>query len=227
MKPMPMPDGWAMSMTWTRMPGQTWLAAGASFVAVWLVMNVAMMMPSLVPMLNRYRGDVGTSGKADLGKLTALLTLGYFFVWTVVGAVVFPVGAAIATAVMHLPALARVVPAAVGIVVLIASALQLSAWKARHLACWREGPRRDRSSSPDTGAAWRHGLRLGVQCVRCSAGPMAGLLVFGVMDLRAMAVVTLVITAERMAATERVARVIGAFGVVTGMLMLARAATLG
>jgi predicted metal-binding membrane protein len=33
---------------------------------------------------------------------------------------------------------ARAVPIAVGVVVLIAGSLQLTAWKARHLACCRE-----------------------------------------------------------------------------------------
>ena len=44
---MPMPGGWTMSMAWMRMPEQTWLGAAASFLAMWVVMMVAMMMPSL------------------------------------------------------------------------------------------------------------------------------------------------------------------------------------
>src|SRR5450432_4090 len=52
---MPMPGGWTMSMTWMMMPGQTWLGAIASFLGMWLVMMVAMMLPSLAPMLSRYR----------------------------------------------------------------------------------------------------------------------------------------------------------------------------
>jgi predicted metal-binding membrane protein len=35
----------------------------------------------------------------------------------------------------------RAVPIAVGVVVLIAGALQFTAWKAHHLACCREAPR--------------------------------------------------------------------------------------
>src|SRR6266478_2366089 len=46
---MPMPGDWTMSMTWMRMPGQTWLGAAASFLGMWVVMMVAMMLPSLVP----------------------------------------------------------------------------------------------------------------------------------------------------------------------------------
>jgi len=41
---MDMPGGWTMSMMWMRMSGQTWPAAGALFVLVWLVMMVAMML---------------------------------------------------------------------------------------------------------------------------------------------------------------------------------------
>src|SRR5439155_4659683 len=45
---MPMPGGWTMSMAWMRMPGQTWPGAAASFLCMWVVMMVAMMLPSLV-----------------------------------------------------------------------------------------------------------------------------------------------------------------------------------
>ena len=33
------------------MSGHTWLGAAASFLGMWVVMMVAMMLPSLVPML--------------------------------------------------------------------------------------------------------------------------------------------------------------------------------
>ena len=108
---------------------------------------------------------------------------------------------------MQLPSLARVVPMAVGVVVLIAGALQFTAWKARHLACCREAPGRGRTLSADAGTAWRHGLRLGLHCSQCCAGLMAILLAIGVMGLRAMAVVAAAITVERLApACECVAR---------------------
>ena len=48
---MPMPGGWTMSMAWMRMSGQTWPVAAASFFGMCSVMMVAMMLPSLVPML--------------------------------------------------------------------------------------------------------------------------------------------------------------------------------
>jgi predicted metal-binding membrane protein len=225
---MPMPGGWTMSMAWTRMPGQTWSGAAVSFLGMWVVMMVAMMLPSLVPMLWRYRQAVGRTGAGRLGRLTVLVGAGYFFVWTVLGAAAFPLGVALAAFEMQLPALARAVPIAIGVLVLTAGSLQFTAWKMRHLACCREAPGRCRTLPADAGTAWRHGLRLGLHCGHCCFGPMAILLGLGVMDLRAMAVVTAAITLERLApAGERVARAIGAVVVGTGLLLIARAAGLG
>ena len=224
---MPMPGGWTMSMAWMRLPGQTWPGAAASFLGMWVVMMMAMMLPSLVPMLSRYRQAIDGTGAARLGPLTALVGVGYFFVWTVFGMVAFPLGVALAAAGMQMPALARAVPIAVGVVVVIAGALQFSAWKARHLACCREAPGRGHTLPAGAGTAWRHGLRLGLHCSRCCVGLMAILLVIGVMDLRAMAFVAAAITVERVApAGQRLARAIGAVVVGAGLLLIARAAGL-
>ena len=224
---MPMPGGWTMSMAWMRMPGQTWPGAAASFLGMWVVMMVAMMLPSLVPMLRSYRQAVGRTGEPRLAGLTALVGTGYFFVWTVVGMAAFPLGVALAAVEMRSPLLARAVPIAVGVVVLVAGALQFTAWKARHLACCREAPGRGRALPADAGTAWRHGLRLGLYCGHCCFSLMAILLGLGVMDLRAMAVVGAAITAERLApARERVARAIGIVVVGAGLLLIARAAGL-
>jgi len=225
---MPMPGGWTMSMAWMRMPGQTWPGAAASFLGMWVVMMVAMMLPSLVPMLWRYRRAVGGTGNARLGRLTALVGTGYFFVWTVFGMAAFLLGAALAAVEIRSSALARAVPVAVGVVVLIAGLLQFTSWKARRLTCCRKSPGTGCTLPPDGGTAWRQGLRLGLHCVHCCFGLTAALLGLGVMDLRAMAVVAAAITAERLApAGERVARAIGILVVGAGSLLLARAAGFG
>jgi predicted metal-binding membrane protein len=217
-----------MSMMWMRMPGQTWLRAAASFLGMWVVMMVAMMLPSLAPMLWRYGQSVGRAGETRLGRLTALVGIGYFFVWTVFGMAALPLGVALAAVEMQLPALAHAVPISVGVVVLIAGALQFTAWKAHQLACCREAPGRGGRLPADAGTAWRHGLRLGLHCIYCCAGLTAILLVIGVMDLRAMAVVTAAITVERLAPDgERVARAIGAVVVGAGLFLIARAAGIG
>jgi predicted metal-binding membrane protein len=225
---MEMPGGWTMSMAWMRMPGQTWPGAAASFLGMWMAMMVAMMLPSLIPMLHRYRQAVGRAGAARLGRLTAIVGAGYFFVWAAFGAAAFPLGVALAGVEMELPPLAHAVPISVAVIVLLAGALQLTAWKARRLACCREAPAPSDTLPANAGTAWRHGLRLGLQCSYCCAGLTAILLVIGVMDLGVMAVVTAAITAERLApAGERVARLTGAMVIGAGFVMIARAAGLG
>jgi predicted metal-binding membrane protein len=225
---MPMPDGATMPMVWMPMPGQTWLSAAGSFLGMWVVMTVAMMLPSLVPMLWRYRQAVGRTREARVGGLTALVGIGYFFVWTVFGMVVFPLGVALAAAQIENPGLTtHAIPIAVGVVILMAGSLQLTAWKAHHLGCCRETPGPGRTLPADAGTAWRHGLRLGLHCTSSSVGLMAILLVIGVMNLRAMALVAAAITVERLApAGERVARATGAILVGAGLFLIARAADL-
>jgi len=225
---MSMPGGWTMSMAWMRMPGQTWPGAAASFLGMWIVMMVTMMLPSLVPMLLRYRQAVSATGETRFVGLTALVGAGYFSMWSAFGIVVFPLGAALATVEMQQPGLARAVPIVVGVIVLIAGMLQFTDWKTHHLACRQEAPTRGSVLLSDVGVAWRHGLRLGLHCMYCCASLMAILLVVGVMDLRAMAVVTAAITVERLAPDgKRVARAIGAVVVLAGLLVIGRASGLG
>lgn len=220
MRGMPMPGGWTMSMAWMRMPGETWAGAAASFVEMWTVMMVAMMLPSFAPTLWRYRLTVFNADCARLNRLTLLFALGYFAMWSAIGVAIFPLGILLADGEMRLPALARAVPVAAGIVVLFAGALQFTTWKAHHPGCSREMLR----PASDAVGALRQGLRLGIHCSCGCAGWTAVLLVMGVMDLRAMAAVTVAITLERLApAGERVARLIGVVVIVAGLYMMARA----
>ena len=225
---MPMPGGWTMSMAWMRMPGQTWAGAMASFVAMWLVMMASMMLPSLAPALWRYRRSVETTPEVLSDRLTALVGLGYFFVWTLLGVAVFPLGAAAAAIEMDKPPLARAVPFAVGVIVLLAGSLQFTRWKTLHLAACREAPGRSALLPAHHRAAWHRGLHLGLHCSLSCANLTAILLVAGVMDLRIMFAVTAAITAERLApAGERVARIIGAVALGAGLLLIMRAGAVG
>src|SRR5262249_7836356 len=123
------------------------------------------------------------------------------------------------------PALARAVPVASAVVVVVAGLLQFTAWKARHLACCGDALRCGQTLAPHGGAAWRHGLRLGGHCVCCCAGLTAVLLVLGVMDLRVMGAVTAAITVERLAPNgARVARFVGVTLVAAGLFLITRAA---
>jgi predicted metal-binding membrane protein len=168
-----------MSMAWMRMPGQTWPGAAASFLGMWLVMMVAMMTPSLAPMLWRDR----------LGRFATLAGIGYFFVWTMIGAAVYPLGTTLAAIEMRRPMFARAAPIAIGVGIVVAAAFQFTVCRM---------PERGREPPLDAASAWNYGLRLGLDCAWCCAGYMTMLLVVGITDLRAMAVVTAAITVKRL-----------------------------
>jgi predicted metal-binding membrane protein len=220
---MPMTGGWTMSMAWMRMPGQTWISAGASFLGMWVVMMVAMMLPSFAPVLLRYRRDVGAADTQEATRLILLAGAGYFFVWTLFGVMAFPTGVALASVAMQQPALARVAPLATGAIVMMAGAFQFTAWKVRQLACSQVTT--GHAGGRSTRAAWREGLRLGLACCGCCVNLMVVLLAAGVMDLRVMVAVTAAITAERVIPAGPItARIVGGAVLAAGTLLIVRAA---
>jgi predicted metal-binding membrane protein len=220
---MPMRGEWTNSMMWMPMPGQTCIAAAASFLGMWILMMVPMMLPTVAPVLWRHREAVKLSGARRPVALTAIAGVGYFFVWAVVGLAGFPVGTWLMGIVSDHVALARAVPIAVGLTVTIAGAVQLTSWKARQLAGCRWACLRHASRPFDVVGAWRYGVRLGSRCVACCANLMMIPLIVGVMDVRAMAAVGAAIAVERLAPRgERMARVTGVVLVAAGGLLMAR-----
>jgi len=209
---MPMPGGWTMSMMW--MPGQRWIIAGVSFVGMWMVMMVAMMLPSLSPSLWRYYESLGK--KPCRGRSTLLVGLGYFFSWTVPGLAIYPIGKAAAALAMKQPGLMGAVPWAGGVVVLLAGTLQFTSWKADQLTRCRQVLDGGSLVPANAGAALGLGFRFGLYCILSCCNLTVILLVVGVMDLRAMIAVTAGITGERLAPSgDRVARAVGS--VVVGL----------
>jgi predicted metal-binding membrane protein len=224
---MAMPGGWTMSMAWMKMPDQTWAGATLLFGGMWLIMMAAMMLPSLVPMLSRYREAVRLSAGRRLGFLTALTGLGYFSIWGLIGLAIFPTAIAFSAAEMRFPEAARAVPLLTGAVILVAGLIQFTTWKIRYLDCCREMPEAGSLLSGDSSTAFRTGLSFGIHCSLSCANLTAILVAAGVMDLRLMGLVTAAITAERLLpAGERIARSIGIVAILAGIVTMARAVLL-
>src|SRR2546428_12898693 len=94
------------------MPGETRLTDESGFLAMWVAMMGAMMMPSLVPTLARVAPTgPAPDGLAGLGEAG----VGYFAVWAVVGAGIYVVGAALVAAGLRWPTLAPAIPLARGV----------------------------------------------------------------------------------------------------------------
>ncbi len=240
---MAMPGGWTLGMSWMRMAGQSWPGAWAAFGGTWAVMMLAMMLPAVAPALAGYGGSVGRDAAGDFArKLVA--GAGYFLVWAVLGVVLYPAGALLASAAMQSGSVARLLPVGAGIALALAGIVQVSPWKGRQLArCQLESHRagtapaqsppedccapavREPPAAPAPSVldAGRDGVRLGLRCVFCCSGLMVALLALGAMDLHAMAAIGAAITAERLLPWPRhVARAAGAALLVLGAIALAR-----
>lgn len=178
------------------MPGQTWTAAGATFLGMWTLMTAAMMLPSLVPMLVRYRRDVVGASIARVGILTVVVAIAYFVVWIAIGVLVFPFSTVIG----------RLHPLGAGAIAAGAIAYQWTRWKARDLACCRHMFLNARPHSADVPTAWREGVRYGLHCARCCANLMTIPFVLGTMSVGVMVLVGAVIAAERGGLSFRSAR---------------------
>jgi len=202
---MAMPGGWTMSMAWMRMPGQSWLGAAMMFMLMWVTMMVAMMLPSLAPILRRRRGR------------RWLVAAAYFFVWTLFGIAAYAVGIVLAAAEMRVQVLARAVPAAAASALFLAGLMQITPWKAQHLGCCRVVAT---TTAPGARVAWNEGIRLGMHCILCCSGLIVVLLVLGVMNLAVMVFVSAAITIERLAPhPEIVARAIGVAVIAAGAIV--------
>jgi len=216
---MDMPGGWTMTMTWMRVPGQTWLEAGGTFLAMWTIMMVAMMLPVFTPELLRLRRE------AHRGRAMPAIgfAAGYFGVWASVGLLLFPVGVGFNALAMRSEMLSKVTPLLVGLVVMIAGALQFTSWKTRALVCCRheEGGCCSKQTMPRNGL--RAGARLGLKCANCCAPLTAVLLVIGVMDLVAMMLIAIAISAERLTRSVNMARAVGAGMLISGVVLVGRA----
>ena len=186
-----------MSMVWMQMPGQSWTIAAATFLGMWVVMMVAMMLPSLVPTLLSYRRSV-QGREIRLGRLTALAAAGYFMLWAVLGMALYGLGVALVAAQMRWPWLSQHVPLATSAALLLAGSFQFTPWKAGHLKKCRNARACSSPMGPNARHAWRQGLTWGVDCGLCCFGFMAVLIVTGVMNLAAMIILATTITAERL-----------------------------
>jgi predicted metal-binding membrane protein len=195
-------------------PGMRDLGPGW-FMATWVLMMIAMMFPSVAPMVVGFATITRRQhGGAKVYVHLAAFTLGYLVIWALVGA-----GALGLNLMVPLS-----VPQAVAGVVLVAAGLyQLTAWKGTCLAhCrstlsfflhkWR----------PGLWGALRMGSDHGGYCVGCCWGLMAVLFTVGLMNLAWMALLSVVIGAEKLTPQGMLAaRMVGVALVLAGALLTA------
>jgi len=172
------------------------------FLSTWLVMMAAMMLPTLTPMVLAYRELQSERRRhgahANAGNL-ALLLAGYLAVWAAAGLLGYALleaGRSLDGGLFAWDRAGRFTAAGV----LLAAALYqltpskgtcLSKCRNRHaflLEAWRDG----------RGGAIRIGIEHGAWCLGCCWALMAALFALGAMSVWWMALITVLIAAERL-----------------------------
>lgn len=193
------------------------------FMAMWTTMMVAMMFPTVAPIVLLHRLVLKRRGKGP--QLTAVFASGYLAIWAVIGLV--PLVALVAFREVS-PEASWVGPAA-GVVLVIAGAYQFTRWKDACLRACRTPLTFLATHDFGTGArgVLRAGASHGLYCFGCCWALMAVLFVVGLMNLAWMAAIAVVFLAEKNWKRGPVlSKVVGSAVVLLGLVILVEPAVL-
>jgi predicted metal-binding membrane protein len=151
------------------------------YLGIWVTMTAAMMLPSAAPAARHV-------AQLAQGVPTLFFTAGYLAVWTGYGLLAYGVFRLVSSFDIGWLAWDRVGPYAAGGVIVAAGLYELTPLKRVSLRRCRSAPH---------GNAFQSGLTHGFACVGCSGALMAVLFVLGAMSLFWMAVVAVLIFAEK------------------------------
>ena len=186
------------------------------FLGIWIAMMVAMMFPTAMPMILTFaRVEAGKAARGQVTVPVVIFVAAYLLVWTVFGAAAFAVAAAaeeLADRSMWLMDNAARIG---GVVIIAAGIYQLSPLKEICLSkcrspmswllnSWRDGP----------GGALRMGVEHGTYCLGCCWLLFVILFPLGMMNIAAMALITVLIFAEKSLPIGRVAGTLAAVALI-------------
>ena len=194
------------------------------FLAIWVAMMVAMMFPTAAPMiLTFHKVQAGKRQRGDAFVSTWVFVAAYILVWALAGLAAYA-GALAAEAIAVRAALSPATSARIGgAFVILAGIYQLSPLKDLCLSkcrtpitfimtSWRDG----------AVGALLMGLLHGAYCLGCCWLLFVILFPLGIMNIAAMAVITLIIFAEKTLPWPRLAPYAAAFALVLyGALVIA------
>ena len=169
------------------------------FLVFWIVMMAAMMLSAAAPMILTYASIQSSRRKQGRAYTpTFVFVAGYMAVWATAGVVAYVMAAAGDALASSAGWPARTVARWGGAMLIFAGVYQLTPLKSVCLSkcqspvsfimtSWRDG----------AGGAWRMGVKHGLFCLGCCWPLFVILFPLGMMNLWAMAVLTVVIVAER------------------------------
>jgi predicted metal-binding membrane protein len=176
------------------MGGMAMVGAGL-FLVIWVVMMVAMMFPSVTPMVLAHAAIVRSRGGGSVP--TVGFVAGYLLVWTAAGLV--PLAVLQALNQMLVPFSTSILVRLGGAVILLAGVYQFTPLKNACLKSCRSpmGFIMTHDFGGGTPAAARAGMSHGLYCLGCCWALMAVLAIVGLMNLAWMAVIAAVFFLEK------------------------------
>lgn len=208
----------------TQMMGLTMGMDAPVFLAIWIVMMIAMMFPAAAPMIltfARVHNDRREKGKAFVP--TWVFVSAYLLIWTLFGIVAYAAALGIEMLAQQSMWLMDHAARIAGVVLILAGVYQLTPLKYACLSkcrsplgfimsSWREGYL----------GSFRMGLEHGLFCFGCCWFLFVILFPLGIMNIAAMAIITVLIFAEKsLAYGVQIAHIAAIALIVYGMLVIA------
>jgi predicted metal-binding membrane protein len=186
----------AWYLTWVQSAGMMVTDLSAPlFMAMWLTMMVAMMFPSVAPIVLAHRMVVLKRGQGNIPSI--VFVAGYLSVWTVIGLV--PLAGLLVFERLVLPLNSRWLEVAAGGALVLAGLYQFTPWKSFCIKGCRTplGFILSHDFGAGARAAFRAGTSHGLYCLGCCWALMAVLVIVGLMNLAWMAVISVVFLVEK------------------------------
>jgi predicted metal-binding membrane protein len=166
------------------------------FLGMWVAMMVAMMFPTVAPIVLAHRMVVRKRGEGSTP--TAAFIIGYLVVWSLIG--VIPLAGFLGFRNLAADAAdSRWLPTVAGVILIMAGGYQFTRWKATCLKACRSpmGFLMTHDFGGGSRSAFKAGVSHGAYCLGCCWALMAVLVVVGLMNLVWMAGIALIFLAEK------------------------------
>ncbi len=214
---------WQSNMMSKQATGLTMGMSALLFIAIWIVMMVAMMFPTAAPMILMFSKIYASRRQQERPFVpTWVFVSAYLLVWSLCGGVAYPLAVLIEQ--LAAPSMWLMENAArlAGVVLVVAGLYQLSPLKYICLSKCRTPLQFILSSWRDGySGAFRMGLEHGAYCIGCCWLLFVILFPLGLMNLAVMALLTALIYAEKALPIGRqISQLVGGGLIVYGVLVL-------
>jgi predicted metal-binding membrane protein len=220
---------WQAAMMNSQAMGLTMGMGALLFIAFWVVMMVAMMFPTAAPMILMFRAvQVGKRQQEQPFVPTWIFVSAYLLVWSSCGVLAYFLAVGIEQLAAQWMWLMENAARLAGIVLVVAGLYQLSPLKHACLVKCRTPLQFILSSWRDGyGGSFRMGLKHGAYCLGCCWLLFVILFPLGIMNIAVMALVTVLIFAEKSLPSGRLISQIAGVGLIAyGILVMTLPAAL-